>query len=349
MSERRYRVGIIGCGPRANQHAEALRTMPEVEIAGAADIDPARLEQFCSRWEIENRYGTSTALLEAQKLDLVTIVTLPGPRRALVVEAARAGVPAINAEKNMAYRMADADAMVEACRGAGALLTINHQMRFMEQFAAVRELVRSGRLGEIRFMRAGSRGHLMEQGPHVMDQLHFMNDDSAAEWVLGQADGVEGYARGHTAPSSTTASVRFANGARAVIENGMLAPEPDPNGGFWLQKFIEVTGTRGWAGAYVNNGWKAVLDSGETLSGPGAWEPNAVPQSALFRASLAWLEDRSQVHPCRAEVAARGLEALLAVAQSAIDRAAVVLPLDRGRDPLAELKPLLGPGHSITA
>jgi predicted dehydrogenase len=316
--------------------------MPEVEIAGAADVRPDRLHSFCDRWEIEQRYETATALLEAGRLDLVTIVTLPEPRAALVIEAARAGVPAINAEKVACYRIAEMDAMLEACAAAGSLLTINHQMRFMEQFVAVRNLVRSGRLGRVTFLRAGSRGHLTEQGPHVMDQVLFMNDESPAVWAMGQADGAEGYERGHRAPSSTAATVRFANGACGLIENGLLAPEPHPDSGFWLQKFVEVTGTEGWAGAYVNDGWRAVLVSGQSLSGPGAWEPNRVPQAALFRCALQWVEDRSVEHPCRAEVARRGLEALLAVCRSAIDRRAVTLPLERGEDPLSELQPLLG-------
>jgi predicted dehydrogenase len=344
---RKYRVGIIGCGPRAGSHAEALRHLPEVEIVGAADLQKDRLGAFCKRWEIENRYPAAMALLEAQRLDMVTIATLPEPRADLVCECAAAGVPVINAEKVIAYRMADMDRMLEACRRSGSLLTVNHQMRFMEQFLAVRDLVRSGRLGEITFMRAGSKGHLAEQGPHVMDQILFMNGDTAADWVLGQAEGIEGYARKHTAPNTAVGSVRFTNGVRGLVECGILAPEVDPDGGFWLQKFIEVTATKGWAGAYVNNGWRAVLDTGEALSGPGKWDPNWPAQAALFRAGLEWIEDRSREHPCRGEVAARGLEALLAICQSSIDRSAVPLPLDRKRDVLAELKPLLQPAHDL--
>ena len=335
----------MGCGPRAMDHADALRRMPEVEIVGAADLQAERLERFCDRWEIENRHSSVTGLLERGKPELVTIVTLPGPRPDLVVECAEAGVPVINAEKVVAYDMASMDRMLAACERAGSLLTVNHQMRFLPQFQAVHELVRAGRLGEVTFLRAGSKGHLTEQGPHVVDQMFFMNGDAPAAWVLGQCDGVEGYARSHTAPSSAAASIQFANGVRAVLECGLLAPEPDPGGGFWLQKFIEVTGTKGWAGAYVNGGWRAVLDDGETLSGPGTWEPNWPAQSALFRAGLEWLEDRSRLHPCRGEVAARGLEALLAVCRSSIDRRAVVLPLEREGDPLRELEPLIGPAY----
>lgn len=343
----RYRVGIIGCGGRASSHAEAFRQMPDVEIVAAADLQPERLERFRGRWEIEKGYPSSTALLEAERLDLVTVVTLPGPRPDVVVESAAAGVQVINAEKVAAYSMAAMDRMMEACERAGALLTFNHQMRFMPQFVAVRDLVVSGRLGEVTFLRAGSRGNLMEQGPHVVDQMLFMNGESPATWVMGQADGVEGYSRGHTAPSTTAASVCCENGARGFIENGMLAPEVDPAGGFWLQKFVEVTGTKGWAGAYVNNGWRAVLDSGEALSGPGTWDPNWPAQAALFRAGLDWLEDRTRLHPCRAEVARKGLELLLAVCQSSLDRAAALLPLDRGRDVLMDLKPHLHPAHGL--
>ena len=337
---KRYRVGIIGCGPRAEQHAEALRHLAEVEIAGAADPDAERLDAFCQKWEIEPGYATTTALLESQRLDAVTITTRPEPRAALVIECAQADVPFINAEKVAAYDLASMDAMLAACRDAGSLLTINHQMRFMEQFVAVRDLVRSGRLGKVRSLRVGSRGHLTEQGPHVMDQLLFMNP-APIEWVMGQCADAGGYELKHQAPGLSIASLRFANGVDATLMCGAQAPEVDPAGGFYLQKHIEVTGTEGWARAYVNNGWCAFLESRERLSGPGTWNPNWPAQAELFRTGLAWIEDRSIEHPCRGEIAAQGLEALFAICQSAIDRGAVHLPLDRSRDPLRELRGLL--------
>jgi predicted dehydrogenase len=344
---RRYRVGIIGCGPRASEHAEALRHMPEVDLVGAADLQPERLNEFCQRWEIEGRYGTSTRLLQEHKLDLVTIVTLPEPHLALVEECAAAGVPVINCEKPIAYDVASADAILAACMRAGSLFTINQQMRYMPQFQAVRKLIKNGRLGDLRFIRVGSKGHLFEQGCHVVDQMLFMNDEQPAEWILGSSDGVEGYDRQHGAPSTSVATMQFKNGVRGSLECGMLAPADDPTGGFWFQKFIEVTGTKGWAGAYVNSGWRALLDTGEVLSGPGCWDPNWPYQAAFFRAALDWIDDRSQVHLCRGEIALKGLEILLGICQSSIDRAAVFPPLDRDRKPREELKPLLSAGHGL--
>lgn len=335
---RTYRAAIIGCGPRAQHHAEALRLLPEVEIVAAADPQADRRAAFCAKWEIPHAYPTAAALLGEQRPDLVTIATLPDPHRELVEACAAAGVPFINVEKPIAYRLADLDGMLAACAASGSLLTVNQQMRFMEQFLAVRELVRSGRLGEVRFLRAGSKGHLTEQGPHVMDQMLFMNDESPAEWVMAQADGAEGFGLKHRAPGHTVAALQFENGVRGYLESGIRSPEVDPNGGFWLQKFIEVTGTRGWAGAYVNNGWRAVLDTGEVLSGPGTWEPNRVPQAELFRRGCRWIDDRTVEHPNRGEGARKGLEALLAMAQSAVEGRAVTLPLDPERDVLAELE-----------
>jgi predicted dehydrogenase len=216
-------------------------------------------------------------------------------------------------------------------------------MRFMEQFVAVHDLVRSGRLGKVRSIRVGSRGHLTEQGPHVVDQMLFMNP-APVEWVMGQCADAAGYELKHRAPGLSVGSVRFANGVDATLICGADAPEVDPGGGFYLQKHIEVTGTDGWAGAYVNNGWRALLANGERLSGPGAWEPNWPAQAELFRTGLHWIEDRSIQHPCRGEIAAQGLEVLFAVCQSSLDRGVVRFPLDRSRDPLGELRGLL-PAH----
>jgi predicted dehydrogenase len=53
---KRYTVGIVGCGRVAALHAEAYTLVPGTQLVAAADIDADKLDLFCERWSIPQRY-----------------------------------------------------------------------------------------------------------------------------------------------------------------------------------------------------------------------------------------------------------------------------------------------------
>ena len=80
---KQYMAGIVGCGRMANLHAEAYTLVPDTQVVAAADIDPDKLDLFCERWSVPQRYRSYEEMLAQADVDIVSVVTLDnlhGPR-----------------------------------------------------------------------------------------------------------------------------------------------------------------------------------------------------------------------------------------------------------------------------
>jgi predicted dehydrogenase len=193
-----FRVGMIGCGRpwksegatgfgMGNYHARGYKISPDTQIVALADLSLENARAFQAVHGGERIYQDYHEMLEKERLDIVSVCTWPGLHAQMVVDAAEAGVLAIHCEKPMAPTYGEARRMVEACRARGAQLTYNHQRRFGAQFRAARELLRSGAIGELRRLEM-TCPNMFDWGTHWFDMQFFYNDETPAEWVLGQVE-----------------------------------------------------------------------------------------------------------------------------------------------------------------
>lgn len=83
----RLRVGMVGCGRIAVNHAAALSADPRVELVACCDTNAARAEKFASRHGVDRAYGDLEELLTAG-LDAVTICTPGSGTQVLVSDTA---------------------------------------------------------------------------------------------------------------------------------------------------------------------------------------------------------------------------------------------------------------------
>ncbi len=124
--DKRFRVGIIGCGGIANQ-----KHMPSIKAVGKADM-----VAFCDI--IEERavkaardFGTPDAkfytdykeLLKDESIDVIHVCTPNRSHAQITIDALEAGKH-VMCEKPMAKTAADARRMVEAAKCTGKKLTI---------------------------------------------------------------------------------------------------------------------------------------------------------------------------------------------------------------------------------
>lgn len=148
---RRYRIGIIGTGARARAFTSQLhQKLPRAELFGLCDTDPARLADFVARNGLAGAatYTDVDAFLAEPELDGV-IVTVPDfAHCAVTVKALRAGKP-VYIEKPIAHTLDDAYTMVEAQRQTGGLVYVGFNLRASPAYQAIREVIQSGRLGQI--------------------------------------------------------------------------------------------------------------------------------------------------------------------------------------------------------
>ncbi|NWG75265.1 MAG: Gfo/Idh/MocA family oxidoreductase [Rubrivivax sp.] len=247
------RWGFLGAGGIARRRMlPAIVGQPEVKIQAVMVRDQARAEALAAEFHAAQAYDSVAALLADSRIEAVYIATPLDRHLEHVLAAAEAG-KAILLEKPMALTVDQAEAMMEAVRRAGVLFAVCLPMRLSGTVAAIAELLRAGRLGELTYLRAqmakwypldssawradpaqSGGGVLMDLGSHLLDLAWYLGGPAEALTAsLAQ--------RAFDVPVEDTALVqmRFASGALATLEVSFAAHE----GG----TAIEVYGTRGQA------------------------------------------------------------------------------------------------------
>jgi len=147
---------------------------------------------FADRFGVERVHGDLEALMHDPCVDAVYIA-LPNALHHAAVLAAAHGKKHVLCEKPFAMSVAQAREMVAACRDAGVILRIAHQLRLDAAIGRARDLVRSGRFGQLvalslaRASGLGARtswrldfaqsGVIFDVGVHLLDLI---------QWVSGQ-------------------------------------------------------------------------------------------------------------------------------------------------------------------
>jgi predicted dehydrogenase len=208
----------------SHYHAAGYERSPDTRIVALADIHRENAEAFQALHGGERIYEDYRAMLREERLDIVSVCTWPHLHAEMVVAAAESGARAIHCEKPMAPTWGEATRMVRACEERGVQLTFNHQRRFGEQFIEARELLRSGAIGELRRLE-GTCSNLFDWGTHWFDMFHFYNDETPAEWVLGQIEPTGGKTYfGVPVEGQGLSHVKFRNAVHGLLLTGG-APE----------------------------------------------------------------------------------------------------------------------------
>lgn len=147
------RIGIIGTGIIANEHMLRYNDIPGVTVVAACDIQSVKLEAFCDKYGIENRYTDYRKLLERDDLDAVD-VCLHNNLHAPISIAVMASGKDCYCEKPMAGSYADALAMYKASERFGRKLHIQLGMLYGGQMIAAKRFIDAGRLGDIYHVRS---------------------------------------------------------------------------------------------------------------------------------------------------------------------------------------------------
>jgi len=328
---------IIGCGLRAKGHAVGFEEATGVECAACADLDRERADAFAAEFGLRPYYE-AMEMLEVEAPDIVAIVTKEGPRAKLTRMCAEKRIPGLIVEKPMARTPAEARDMVEVCEANGTLLTVCHQMTFSREFELLKACIDSGEIGEVRMLRALSYGHLMEQGPHMVDMLLWLREGHEVTRAMGQAeDTAHASETAHPAPVFSLGYLVFDDDARAVIEAGRGFQADPAVDGTWLQKRVQVVGTEGIAEAMVGGFFRKMTPEHagwvDIETGREAW--NAA--TGLFIEDLVRVLQEGGTHRNNAERSLAGFEAIQAIYQSVLERDSVELPLPDDATPLDDL------------
>ena len=143
------RIGIVGTGLIANEHAQAISMVQNgASLVAAADINSGRLEAFCASFKVPRRYRDATELIADPEVDLVAVTTPPSGHEEFVVAALENG-KYVFCEKPLAHSLASAVriAQVEKCHPGR--LAVSYQLRHEPSFRRLIWLCRNGWIGKI--------------------------------------------------------------------------------------------------------------------------------------------------------------------------------------------------------
>jgi predicted dehydrogenase len=140
------RFGIVGPGKVARLHAAALARVPGARLAAVAGRDPERTRVLAEPHGARADRGLEE-LLDRRGVDAVILCTPHPLHRDDAIAAARAGVHVV-VEKPMALTPEDCDAMIEAARGSGVVLSVISQRRWYPAARRVKAAIDEGRIGE---------------------------------------------------------------------------------------------------------------------------------------------------------------------------------------------------------
>lgn len=245
------KIAVVGAWHvHTMEYATAIQKNPKAELACLWDDDEARGKATAEKLGIPFQPDLG-AIWADRSIDAVQITTATCQHREVLLAAAKAGKH-IFTEKVLAFTNEDAAEIAKAVRDSGVKFTISYPHKTWPTLKAAKELVDSGKLGQITYARVrdahnGSTadwlpphfydaaqtggGAMIDLGAHPMYTLN---------WFMGKPKSIvsmftEVTHRG--VEDNAVSVIEFADGAIGVSETGFVT-----NG---MPYVLEMSGTKG--------------------------------------------------------------------------------------------------------
>lgn len=255
---KKVRIGLIGLEGHFGEAARVARDHPSVELV-AYSADTPREEQRAvgnSTVAAAKRYRDYRRMLDAEKLDAVSICDQNWRRVDSVVECLGRGLPAA-AEKPMGISIAELEMIEATARQTGTPLTMLLPMRFEPAFRAMKAIVDEGLIGEPvnlsgqKSYQLGERPEWMKEREtfggsipyilcHTVDLLRFI---SGRDMVRTAAfHGHVGFPETREMENTAAVAYQLDNGGTADLRLDYLRPNAGSSHG---DDRIRIAGTKG--------------------------------------------------------------------------------------------------------
>ena len=198
---KRCGIGFVGCGLCGQKGAKTLGQGGR--LVACADLDVDRAENL-ARINSAKGYRDWKELVWSPTVAVVIVATLHDSLADITRTAAEAGKHVL-VEKPAARNAAELVPVIEAAAKHGVKVHVGFNHRYHRSLRKAKEIVNSGLLGELMFVRAryghGARlgydkewranpalsggGEMIDQGPHLID---------LSRWFLGEITEVQGFA-----------------------------------------------------------------------------------------------------------------------------------------------------------
>lgn len=241
MAEAKVGIGILSFAHgHVNAYAQQIKTFDDARLVACWDDDEGRGRKNGETFGIPYSPRLED-VLERPDVDCVIIASETNKHADLAVAAMEAG-KAVLLQKPMAITLADCDRIIETARRTGVWFSLAFQMRVDPQNIAMRDLVRSGAIGRVGFIRRrhcipvlfskaftegptrwhitpeANKGMFFDDATHALDWLVWMFGKSPVS-VMAEIDNV----LTDVAPDDTGLAVfRYGDGMFASIMNSSV-------------------------------------------------------------------------------------------------------------------------------
>ncbi len=148
-----FRWGIIGLGKIAQKFAEDLKHTKSGILHAVASRTMAKAKEFANLHHAKHAYGDYASILNRGDLDAIYIATPHNLHFDNTMMCLRAGVPVL-CEKPFAMNLDQVNQMVTLAREKNVFLMEALWTKFLPHYREVKEIVDSGVLGPITYMKA---------------------------------------------------------------------------------------------------------------------------------------------------------------------------------------------------
>ena len=147
------RWGIIGCGDVTEvKSGPGFQLAENSKLVAVMRRNGELAKDYAERHQVPKWYDDAEKLIEDPEVDAIYIATPPAFHKEYTIQAAKAGKP-VYVEKPMARNYEECVEMIEACKEADVPLFAAYYRRALPRFLKIKEIIDSGLLGDIRFVR----------------------------------------------------------------------------------------------------------------------------------------------------------------------------------------------------
>ena len=231
---KRVRVAVIGVGHLGKEHARILASLPEVDLAGVADVSLELAQAVAARHNTQ-AFNDYRSLLD--RVDAASIVVPTTHHLAVARDFLMRGIPLL-VEKPLSRTLAEARTLVELADRHGTILQVGHIERFNPAYEELRrrpfqpKYIRAQRMGPFTG-RSTDVGVVMDLMIHDLDLLLALVQapvQSVAAVGLSCFGGHEDVAN---------ARIQFADGCVADVTASRASPT--------ASRQMQLWGTQGYA------------------------------------------------------------------------------------------------------
>jgi predicted dehydrogenase len=146
-------VGVVGLMGYGGVHLQECRGHAGARLLAVCDLNRELAESAARKHGVKQVFTDYREMLALAKLDAVVIATPHFLHYQMIADALAAGKHVL-CEKPLAIRPEDADAAVRLARERSLVLSCNYGLRLGRGVRALREVVKSGLVGEVYHARA---------------------------------------------------------------------------------------------------------------------------------------------------------------------------------------------------